>query len=192
MRGDIKLFMLEFIQATAMTTAEILDELAYYSKSNWYARFRKLPRKMQKYKPLFEKQINALKERQRISKLIFELKKDKLVEYGKNGDALVVTYRGDLEIKNKLSRRLPESEYAILPTNEWKIIAFDIPEFYKRQRKWLRFALKKFGFQMFQKSVWIGKNAIPEEFIYDLREQGIGDFVHILAVTKKGTLRQIE
>jgi len=44
------------------------------------------------------------------------------------------------------------------------------------------------GFTMLQKSLWIGSNKIPEEFIEDLKEWKIIEYVHIFEVTKKGTL----
>ena len=50
------------------------------------------------------------------------------------------------------------------------IIMFDIPERKKAEREWFRFHLKKLGFVMIQRSVWVGPSPIPKEF-YDYLEE---------------------
>lgn len=72
-----------------------------------------------------------------------------------------------------------------------KIIAYDIPEKEKFKRDWLREALRMVGFRMLQKSLWVGKTKIPEEFLDDLRKKTILQYIHILEVSKTGTLREI-
>jgi|SRR3989344_1728647 len=83
---------------------------------------------------------------------------------------------------------LPQKKYAKEKSNDLTLIVFDIPEKYRHKRVWLRKYLIDLGFQMLQKSVWIGKYEVPEDFIYDLKELGILDNMHILKVHKTGSL----
>lgn len=69
-----------------------------------------------------------------------------------------------------------------------KIVIFDIPERERCKRNWLNFALKNLGFEMLQKSVFIGENKIPKEFLEGLYEREMFNYVHIFEVTKTGTL----
>ena len=43
---------------------------------------------------------------------------------------------------------------------------------------------------MLQKSVWIGKNKIPEEFLKALAELDLMNFIHILKISKTGTIAE--
>ncbi len=44
------------------------------------------------------------------------------------------------------------------------IVMFDIPESRKAEREWLRWHLKKFNYEMIQRSVWVGPSPLPKEF----------------------------
>ena len=50
------------------------------------------------------------------------------------------------------------------------IVAFDIPEREKRKRGWLRRELANLGFEMLQKSIWLGPSPVPKDFIQSLRD----------------------
>lgn len=45
------------------------------------------------------------------------------------------------------------------------IVMFDVPETQKAEREWLRWHLKKFGYVMIQRSVWVGPSPLPQEFM---------------------------
>lgn len=45
------------------------------------------------------------------------------------------------------------------------IVMFDIPETKKAEREWFRWQLKKFNYQMIQKSVWVGPSPLPKKFM---------------------------
>lgn len=62
------------------------------------------------------------------------------------------------------------------------IVAFDIPEQHKRKRFWLRFELKKLGFEMLQKSLWLGPAPLPKEFIKTLNDLNILKFIKFFEV----------
>ncbi len=72
----------------------------------------------------------------------------------------------------------------------FNIVVFDIPENKRAKRDWLRKNLLALDFSILQKSVWIGKNKLPEEFLKDLNDLGIMDFIHIFKVSKTGTLKE--
>lgn len=82
-------------------------------------------------------------------------------------------------------------EYDMIPDDKLKIIAYDIPERKKQKRAWLREVLKLFGFHMLQKSLWIGKRGIPENFLLDLRKKEIVSYVHIFEISKTGTIKEL-
>lgn len=55
----------------------------------------------------------------------------------------------------------------ILPKDAPKnlIVMYDIPEIQKAEREWFRWHLKKFNYQMIQRSVWVGPSPLPKEFM---------------------------
>lgn len=69
------------------------------------------------------------------------------------------------------------------------IVAFDIPEKERKKRAWLRIELSNYGFAALQKSVWIGKGPLPASFIEDLDYLNIRSGVHIVGISKSGTLQ---
>ncbi len=69
------------------------------------------------------------------------------------------------------------------------IVAYDIPERERRKRDWMRRCLIEMGCEMVQKSVWVAKGTIDEDFIHALRDRDLLGHVHIFSVTKQGTIR---
>jgi CRISPR-associated endonuclease Cas2 len=55
------------------------------------------------------------------------------------------------------------------------IVMYDIPEAKKKERDWFRRHLKKFGYIMIQRSVWVGPSPLPKEFLEYLKEIKIGN-----------------
>lgn len=51
-----------------------------------------------------------------------------------------------------------------IPSKKDLLLMFDIPTDKKAHREWLRWHLKKFGYIMIQKSVWVGPSPLPKEF----------------------------
>jgi len=64
------------------------------------------------------------------------------------------------------------------------IIIFDIPEKKKKYREWLRMELVGFGFNLVQKSVWIGP-ALSKEFVEYLDEVAILKHIRFFRATEK-------
>jgi len=71
------------------------------------------------------------------------------------------------------------------------IVAFDIPEKERRKRDWVRTCLAEMGFKKLQKSVWVAKGAVDENFVHALRDRNLLNNVHIFAVTRHGTINRI-
>lgn len=53
------------------------------------------------------------------------------------------------------------------------LIIYDIPESKKKERDWFRRQLKKFGYILIQRSVWVGPSPLPNYFLEYIKEIGI-------------------
>ncbi len=109
----------------------------------------------------------------------------KNVSYGK----WVLTEKGRkyFEYKKKILRQF----YTPLkkePTRNL-LIMFDIPESRNKERYWFRLHLKKFNFVMIQKSVWVGPNPLPEDFVVYLKEIGLRDYIKQFKLAKSYKLK---
>jgi DNA-binding transcriptional regulator PaaX len=70
-----------------------------------------------------------------------------------------------------------------------RLVCFDIPERDRAKRRWLRGELIASDYHQLQKSVWIGKTPLPQEFIEALDTLELRGRVHLLRVGSEGTLR---
>lgn len=156
--------------------------------------------KLEYEKRKIKKEIRDLLEKQtktRYSKLIYKFKKEGLIkeEYKDKRKFLIITAKGRSKLTSLLdkeSKSLPQTAYPKEKINYSIIVIFDIPEYKRNKRNWLRQALREINFKMAQKSVWIGKTRIPKEFLIDLDELGISQYVEIFAVNKSGSLGKVE
>jgi len=168
--------ILTALAAGTLATLELLDELP--TRGSIY-------RSMKRAKTDFDDL-----ELQRFYSVLNRLKREGLVarKNAEHGTFWNITSKGLGKLRiiqeNKTDYE-PESD------NRIKIIVFDIPEEKKRMRAWLREVLRVLGFKMLQKSVWTGKNKIPEDFLFDLRKKNLISFIHILEVTKSGTVKEL-
>jgi len=55
------------------------------------------------------------------------------------------------------------------------LVMYDIPSTKRKERDWFRRQLRKFGYIMIQKSVWVGPSPLPKDFLEYLKEIKIGD-----------------
>jgi len=96
------------------------------------------------------------------------LKRENFIE--KDGEYLRITKKGQDYVKkrqNSLSVFLfsfPKDS----PKN--LLVMYNIPEGKKAEREWFRFHLKKFDYEMIQRSVWVGPSPLPEDFLNYLKE----------------------
>lgn len=132
------------------------------------------------------------KRKNNLQSLLYQLKKQGFIkkEDRKRGGLWIITLAGKKQLeKLKQTEKLPKLFYKKEIDDGLNIVIFDIPEKYKTKRNWLRRCLLELEFIMLQKSVWTGKNKLPEEFLKDLEELKIIEFIHIFKVSKTGTLK---
>lgn len=102
-------------------------------------------------------------KKQSINNAVYRLNKDGLVS--KREDYISLLPRGRKYVENKKARLLTfDSPYQKgSPKN--LLVMFDIPEVKKAEREWFRFHLREFGYEMIQKSVWVGPSPLPKDFL---------------------------
>lgn len=128
-------------------------------------------------------------ESQKVYKLLYYLKKQGLIRKddskGRKKTRWFITGKG----KEKLAKRVERTDI-YLPRKDkvFRVIIFDVPEAKKKDRIWLREILRRLGFSLLQKSVWVGKRALPEEFFFDLKKHSLLPHVHIFEVEKEGSI----
>jgi DNA-binding PadR family transcriptional regulator len=136
---------------------------------------------------------NQKEEKRKFSKLLYKLKKDGLIQVvNKNGRGLFqITKIGKEKLIKLKQSKIGIYSYVKEKSNNTIIVVFDIPEKDKKKRDWLRSVLISLDFEMIQKSVWLGKTKIPEDFLSDLKEFNIIKFVEVFEISKGGTLNVI-
>ena len=183
--------VLEVLQCGAETTIGLLDAMTSgYSES--YKKLKRYQREPFSFKSDWSKSYS---ESQKFYSLLYYLKKQGLIEGKKDGRGSLWRIRpAGIEKLSNIKKGKIFSASSINYREEpdtLKIVAFDIPAKENNKRFWLRAVLKRIGSKMLQKSVWFGKKKIPESFMNDLRERGMIDYVHVLAVSKTGSLREL-
>ena len=197
MKGEITLKLLEYIRDFAsdmMSLTEAFLSAGYGASSGrMRSEFNKI--ESEKTKRRLNK-TKIIESRHRFYSMMNKLEKDGLiVKLGKqSGKNFKLTSKGTQKIKQlkkRLKTVLPDPDYSRQNHRNFVIVIFDIPEADRRKRVWLRSALCNLNFRILQKSVWIGKVKIPKEFINDLKELRMINYVEIFEISKGGTLRQI-
>lgn len=182
--------ILDFLQQGAKTSSNLLDIFF----SDYVSSYRKAKRMIYDFPESKIDRDFKFRERQRFYALLNKLKNQELIEKRKIGpkSSLWKVTRKGVEklnlIKEKKFFGKQNINYQKQIDDKIKVIIFDIPEKERYKRVWLRAVLIFLDFKLLQKSVWIGKNKIPEEFISDLRERKILPYVEVFEVTKKGTI----
>ncbi len=152
------------------------------------------PKEKIKFKQKLDEKRNKERERQKFYNLLSYLKHRGLVEKRQRNKSNLwsLTSKGLVWLKNikneKLNLKKPFRKPENLEIDELKIIVFDIPEVERHKRNWLRQSLYNLDFSMLQKSVWVGKTKLPEEFIKRLQELKILSCIHIFTVKETGTI----
>lgn len=136
-----------------------------------------------------------LLEKHKFYSLLSRLKKQGFIkkEQKENKIFWKITPRGEQRIeKLKTIFHFPRINYKTEKDDGINLIIFDIPEKHRAKRQWLRHVLLSLDFTILQKSVWIGKNKLPEEFLKALAELDLMNFIHILKIFKTGTITKTE
>lgn len=207
--------MLNILNALAHGSAEVTVGLIDFgiamSVAGYGASSHRIRKEIAKLEGLREQAAERNKEeqreRQRYSSMLYKLRRDGLIQEKKQeGLALSpskgkksiweITKKG-IEKLRKLEERhehigmLPWRDYTREQGNDVIIITFDIPESKRKIRDWLRAMLLRLEYKILQKSVWIGKTKIPKEFLDDIKELKLSEYIEICAITKGGSLRQM-
>lgn len=136
------------------------------------------------------------RRRQAFHSLLNKLKREGLIkkEENKRNSPWSITGLGFKKLsllkKKGKDTELVRKKYKHQRGNNVVIIAFDIPEKERKKRDWLRTALFSLGFKKLQRSVWAGRAGIPNDFFNDLKKYNMLVYVHIFAVTKRGSLSE--
>jgi DNA-binding PadR family transcriptional regulator len=192
-KGELMLKVLEIVGGGLLTTANIIEAII---SSPYGSSYSQINRKISEIEQRQAANSRKLQKERWLYDLLYRLKRDNILEQKtrKNGKVWFITEKGRRWIKifkKKQTNYIPLKEYAKVADNELKIVAFDIPEKYRRKRAWLRAALTRLNFTMLQKSLWVGRVKLPKDFIQDLHELQLISYVEILAVTKTGSLKQL-
>jgi len=188
--------LLNVLKKTGRTTAILLSMfLGEYHNS--YRRIRKkllyptLP-DFSEYKKDASNIDYKSRNKRRFYSVLNQLKKQGFISKGSHGKETFweITEKGIKHIEKFSDKlNLPKRNYKKEKNDGLIIVVFDIPEKYRHKRNWIRQSLISLEFNLLQKSVWIGKNKIPQTFLKDMAELGIIDDVHIFSVIKAGTIK---
>jgi PaaX protein central Cas2-like domain len=128
---------------------------------------------------------------QRFSTIVYRLKKEGIIVPGVEGESKQKTQKFKITKKgrNILSA---QRKYQKCFGSDLIIVMFDIPEKLRLERTWLRSVLKELDFEMVQRSVWMGKAKIPEQFVEDMRDRKIVEYVEIIKVSTPGTIERLK
>ena len=124
------------------------------------------------------------------SSTLHRLKREGLVANAgsKKKTVWTITKKGRVFLNHAPSGR--ETRVEVLPPVDRivRLVTFDVPEKQRQKRDWLRRELIACGYDMLQRSVFIGARPLPAEFIKTVEELGLTKNVHIVSIDKKGTL----
>lgn len=191
MKGKILLKALELLRDGAMTQADFFSAVLV---AGYGASSSRIEYEYQKRKRISEAkkfQADIIKERKRrLAVFVSKMKHDGLIKEF-NDDKFVISGKGREKI-SKLKDNLP-ARYYENKSNQSNpvIISFDIPERLRRKRNWLREVIRNLGFKMIHQSVWVGKVKIPKNFITDMEDLKILEFIEIFEIKKTGSLNKL-
>lgn len=189
MRGKILFKALELLYDGAMTQ---LDFFVAVLASGYGANMNKIDYEYQKRRRISEaeklKAENLRERKRRLAVFMSKMKHDGLIKE-LNG-RLTISRKGK-EKFNQLKNALPSRHYEKKIIQSPIIISFDVPERLRRKRNWLREVVRNLGFKMVHQSVWMGKVKIPENFIADMENLKILEFIEIFEISKTGSLNKL-
>ena len=92
--------------------------------------------------------------------------------------------RGRKYVENKKARFLTFDSSYKKESPKNLIVMFDIPEVKKAEREWFRFHLRQFGYEMIQKSVWVGPSSLSKDFWDYVKEIKLKDCIKTFKLAK--------
>lgn len=116
------------------------------------------------------------------SSTLSKLKKDGFV--CQKDDKLMITKKGREYVARKIaSLKFFKNNFEEKAKKDL-IVMFDIPENKKAEREWFRWHLKKFHYEMIQRSVWVGPSPLPKEFLGYLKSIGLENCIKTFKLAK--------
>ncbi len=188
---ELMLMALQFQAEGLLTVGEILLS----TKEETQKWFYRIPTEERRW---FKKNwADAYRNRQQFHRTLQYLKRQGLIaKKAKAHGSWALTQRG-VERANR-DKKIRGDPFSRVNTDFIKphgkgmaIVAYDIPERERRKRDWIRLCLIEMECEMIQKSVWVAKGSIDEDFIHVLRDRDLLNYVHIFSVTKQGTIRVV-
>jgi CRISPR/Cas system-associated endoribonuclease Cas2 len=195
MRGEKILKILEILEDMAVSTLDLLDMWLFEQPRGIYGLERaRLKRAGQKKQLFFAELREYLEEREKLSKLIYKLKREGFILEDKKNKKLILTKKGKLKLrflKNKRSVEETKNNESNQKDKDVIVVIYDVPESEHKKRHQLRNLLVNAGFNFVQKSVWIKQGKIKEDFINFLRDLEVLHYTKIFKITQKGTIENI-
>jgi CRISPR-associated endonuclease Cas2 len=195
MRGEKILKILEILEDMAVSTLDLLDMWLFEQPRGIYGLERaRLKRAGQKKQLFFAELREYLEEREKLSKLIYKLKREGFILEDKKNKKLILTKKGKLKLrflKNKRSVEETKNNESNQKDKDVIVIIYDVPESEHKKRHQLRNLLVNAGFNFVQKSVWIKQGKITDDFINFLKDLEVLHYVQIFKITRKGTIENI-
>jgi len=194
MKGEITLKFLEEIKDFVDSGADLFE---VFLRAGYGASAGKLRYEFSKAQKERRQRQELAQYRKRYARFLYRLRQDGLIKgkEQKSGKLVTLTPKGRkklMALKERYAGRLPEvSAYDKNESDKFIIVVFDIPERERKKRDWLRSVLKNIGLKLVQKSVWMGKVKVSKDFIDDLSELKLIDYVEIFEISKTGSLRHV-
>ena len=107
-------------------------------------------------------------KKQSINNALYRLNKSGYVS--KENNYVSLLQRGRKYVENKKVRFMTFDSSYKKESPKNLLVMFDIPEVKKAEREWFRFHLRQFGYEMIQKSVWVGPSPLPKDFLDYLKD----------------------
>lgn len=106
--------------------------------------------------------------------ILWRLQKKGLVEKKKSG--FQITKLGLKTVKDFQEKEEKQWD------GKWRIIMFDIPEKKRESRNWLRWQLISLEYKPIQKSVFMGKSPLAEDFYEEILFRKLNDCIRLMTV----------
>ena len=126
---------------------------------------------------------------QSVRNTVSKLVKKGLIRIG--ADGIMIQPKGRVFVEKKVERLHYFNSPFPKNTSKNLLVLFDIPEDRKIEREWFRKQLREFGYEMIQKSVWLGPSPLPKEFVAYVRSIGLKECIKTfhLARVQQQTLK---
>jgi DNA-binding transcriptional regulator PaaX len=121
-------------------------------------------------------------KRQSINNAISRLNRKEFIL--RENNFIFILPKGIKYVENKKARLLTFISPLKKGTPKKLIVMFDIPETKKAEREWFRFHLQQFGYEIIQKSVWVGPSPLPKDFLDYVKDIKLKNYIKTFKLAK--------